>query len=103
MSAVPVTHTRLSCDTCGALWPGMAKGVTMARIAAASDGWKFTEWDVAGLNTYAPRDDGRALSLAERRKLQKVVPRQWDSCLDCPLPDGPEEAHKIRKAREATQ
>lgn len=99
MSASAVSYTHVECDSCGELRATPTRGSTAARIAAAAEGWKYAEWDVTGLNTYAPRD--MRGTLAERKKLQKIMPRQWDSCPKCPMPTGPQQAYEIRKKREA--
>lgn len=98
MSARTVSYVHLQCDTCGKLRATATKGSTAARIEAASEGWKFTEWDVTGMNTYAPRN--MIGTPAERAKLQKIMPRQWDCCPECPMPGTPQEACEIRKKRE---
>lgn len=101
MSAVSVSYIHLECDTCGTRRAVSGKSSTLARIEGATEGWKYAEWDVSGMNKYAPRDFTG--SRAERAALQKIVPRQWDACPGCPLPLGPKEAFDIREKRKQAE
>lgn len=81
MTATVVSYTHLECDSCGTSRPTPTKGATSARLAAATEGWKFAEWDT---------------------RQQRILPRHWDACPECPLPEGPQDAHKIRQQRSAS-
>ena len=98
MSATTVSYVHLACDTCGIVREAGVIGATAARIAAAGDGWKFTEWDTRGKNTYATKSN-----FGQATRERRVLPFQWDACPDCPLPAGPEQAHEIREARKAKE
>ena len=95
MSATTVSYVHLACDTCGTIHSEGVVGATAARIAAAAVGWKYSEWDTRGKNTYA-RTGQSGAPTRERR----VLPAHWDACPDCPLPAGPEEAFDIREERK---
>lgn len=95
MSGMTVSYVHLVCDGCGAVRAEAVHGITAARLAAAQNGWKYTDYDVRGLNIYGKRDN-----FADQRKRMKIVPRSWDACPDCPLPANANEAHAIRIARQ---
>lgn len=94
MSATTVSFVQLACDTCGFIRAKAVHGATAARIDGAAEGWKYAEWDTRGRNTYTKKN-----SFGSPTRERRVLPAQWDSCPDCPLPAGPEEAFDIREAR----
>jgi hypothetical protein len=100
VSATAVSYVHLACDTCGSIHPKAVHGATAARIAAAFEGWKYTEWDTRGKNTYA---NSRQSAPGKATRERRVLPTQWDSCPECPLPPGPEEAFEIREARRKAE
>ena len=83
MSAEIVNMCRVACDTCGKVRDTLSIGSTAARIEAAGAGWKYAQYDVKGkgLTKRVPSKRGHGAY-----EYDKKVPRQWDSCPDCPLP-----------------
>lgn len=79
MAAINVSFTRLVCDSCGLECDSDARDATSARIEASTRGWKYTVYDIKGkkLQAYA-RNPGQRT---------RTVPRQWDCCSICPMPD----------------
>lgn len=82
MSVGAITYSQVICDGCGAVHPPLeqgampAKGATSARIAAAMEGWKFTEYPEC--------------------KRNEKGPRLWDACPACDLPETFADAKALR-------
>lgn len=84
MSVRPVHRCYLVCDGCGKDRSELADDATTVRIAAALEGWKFIQ--------YSRRIGGSRKQLG---------PRNWDACVDCPVPSTVEEAYAIVQRRKA--
>ena len=97
MSSRVVSRAQIECDSCGKLREDLDPDATTARINAAHDHWKYVRWNIKGmgLQKRRPRQGG---FLPGRFEVE-TVPKQWDCCPDCPLPEGPAEAAKIRDKR----
>jgi hypothetical protein len=63
-------------------------------MAAMKDGWRYAAWNIKGLSKRIPDPKH------EGSWSVKTVPRQWDCCPDCPLPESPQDAAKIRSERK---
>lgn len=90
MTSRVVTYSQLECDSCGVLRDSIDKDATAARISGNRDGWKYAAFEVKGLQKYA-REPGVK---------SETVPRVWDCCPDCPLPESATEAAEIRSRRK---
>lgn len=90
MTSRVVSYSQLECDSCGILRDGTDKDVTAARISANRDGWKYVAFEVKGLQKYTREPGGKS----------ETVPRIWDCCPACPLPESASEAAKIRDRRK---
>lgn len=96
MSIKNVSHSQIECDSCGQTRIGPELDATAARIAAAQEGWHYVAWNIKGLQKRVPDTrPGRDGSFSVQ-----TVPRQWDCCPDCQLPESPEAAAKIRSERK---
>jgi hypothetical protein len=82
VSAKVVSRTSLVCDTCGFEHLALVADATMARVAAAADGWKYIKYD--RIASTAPSKGGRG------------SPRSWDACPSCDIPPTPEAALETR-------
>jgi len=87
---------QIKCDSCGKSRNATEPDSTTARIAAAKDGWRYVAWNIKGKGLQKRIPD------PERPGGFKVetVPRQWDCCPECPLPDSAAEAAEIRSERK---
>ena len=94
MSIRPVSFAQIECDSCGTCRDSITdRDGTAARISASRDGWKYVTWDIKGKGY---QKYSRAPEPGTARSARETVPRQWDCCPDCPLPESPIEAAEIR-------
>jgi hypothetical protein len=94
MSIRPVSYSQIECDSCGKIRNDTDSDSTAARIAATKDGWRYVAWNVKGLQKRIPDPDRPGGFNV------KTVPRAWDCCPECPLPESPVEANGIRDKRK---
>lgn len=93
-----VTFAQIECDNCGARRDDVDQDATVARIGASRDGWKYIAFNIRGkgLQKKVPDEDVRGYP----RYKVNTVPRQWDCCPECPLPESATEAAQIRDRRK---
>lgn len=93
MTSRAITFAQIECDSCGTRRDSVTdRDAISARISASRDGWKYVAWDIKGkgLQQYNRERAGGTST---------TVPRQWDCCPECPLPESPVEASQIRDTR----